>query len=89
MHGAAVNANLGEHLAAEGALGHHAANSFVNSKCGLLIEKLTIADFLQSSGITGMMDILFAVEFAAGQGDLGGKNEILWLIITSILYQNW
>ena len=69
MLGAAVNANLGEHLAAEGTLGHHAADGFIDCEFGLLVEELTILGHFESAGITGVMIINFFVKLSACHDD--------------------
>ena len=60
MLGAAVNANLGEHLATEGTLGHQCGGSgFIDCELGLLVEELTILGDFESAGITGVTDNKF------------------------------
>ena len=68
--GSCINANLGEHLPAEGSLGHHAANGLIEKKFGLLCKKITIFGLLESAGIAGVMVVDLLIQLVAGHNDL-------------------
>src|SRR5580692_8538408 len=70
MVGPGVDLQLGEHLAAEGVLGQHAAHGAADQLGRLLVEQLRVAGGAQSAGVTAVAVGHLRVGLARGEDDL-------------------
>ena len=65
-----INAELLQHLLAEGVLGEHALDSFVNGKFGFLVHQFLVLDFFETADEAGVITVIFLFEFLAGENHL-------------------
>ena len=68
--GTLVDAQLLDHLAAQGILGEHARDRRSDGQIGLLLHHDFVRGLLQATRITGVTTVELLVELVAGEDDL-------------------
>ena len=72
---ARIDAELLEHISAEGVLGEHTLDGFVDGELGLLVHELFVLHLFETADVAGVIAVIFLLQLLAGEHHLVAVDD--------------